>query len=97
LRRSIKSWLTAPDLVVEPLPYRRVFSDEEAQAWRRRLEQRWGFERNMTVWHPIIAGPVPAGLLVVDAEAIWDGPGTGLVRAASRDMGLHRVVKQGAR
>lgn len=91
-RRSIKSWLTAKDLAVEPLPYRRVFGDEEAQAWRRRLEQRWGFERNGTAWHPII-GDVPEDVIALHADAIWDGRGIELVREALAGMGLRRVVE----
>ncbi|KJK44471.1 hypothetical protein UK23_29240 [Lentzea aerocolonigenes] len=91
-RRAIKGWLAAPDPQVEPLPYRRVLSDEEAEGWRRRLEQRWGFERNMTEWHPII-GDVPEGVIALNSAAVWDGPGTELVRAALRDMGLRRVIE----
>lgn len=92
-RAAVEDWSAAPNLVVEPLPYRRVFSDEEAQGWRRRIEARWGFQKYMTSWHPFPDTEPPEGLLILDASAVREGPGTELVRAALRDMGLRRVVE----
>ncbi|WP_439655879.1 hypothetical protein ACSHWB_25945 [Lentzea sp. HUAS TT2] len=90
-RTSVKSWLAAKDLLVEPLPYRRVFSDEEVEQWRSRLADRWGTRR--TMWHPLITQDVPRDVLVVDSAAMWDGNGFELVREALQDMGLRRVVE----
>jgi hypothetical protein len=90
-RRSIKSWLAAKDVVVEPLGYRRVFGEEEAEGWRRGLERRWGLQR--TMWHPLITQDVPEDVLVVDASAMWDGPAIELVREALAGMGLRRVIE----
>lgn len=92
-RRAIRSWVAAEDLVVEPLPYRRVFGDEEAQHWRRRLEQRWGFARDQTLWHPLIAETVPEDVLVVSADAMWDAGGFERVHEALAATGLRRVVE----
>ncbi|MET9231812.1 hypothetical protein [Lentzea sp. NPDC003310] len=92
-RRAIRSWVAAGDLVVEPLPYRRVFGDEEVQDWRRRLEQRWGFARDQTLWHPLITETVPEDVLVVNADAMWDAGGFERVHEALTAMGLRRVVE----
>lgn len=92
-RRSIKSWVAERDLVVEPLGYRRVFSDEEVQGWRRRLEERWGFARDQTLWHPLIAETVPEDVVVVNADAMWDADGFERVHEALTAMGLRRVVE----
>ncbi|WP_143086856.1 hypothetical protein [Lentzea flaviverrucosa] len=39
-RESVRNWVDR-DLVVEPLPYRRVFGEDEAASWARRIEERW--------------------------------------------------------
>ncbi|MFD4674961.1 hypothetical protein ACFWNN_34910 [Lentzea sp. NPDC058450] len=90
-RASIRSWLNAKDLTVEPLPYRRAFSDEEVERWRGRLAARWGTQ--VTMWHPLITEDVPEDVLVVSADAMWDAGGFELVYDALVDMGLHRVVE----
>lgn len=61
-RESVRSWVDR-DLVVEPLPYRRLFSEEEAASWARPIEERWGSKRPL--WVPQIDGDVPEGLLML--------------------------------
>ncbi|GLY54536.1 hypothetical protein [Lentzea sp. NBRC 102530] len=90
-RAAVRSWRAAEDLLVEPLPYRRLFSEEEHERWRDALARRWGLAGFL--WHPLIAVDVPDDVLVVDASALEDGPGTGLVRAALAGLGLSRVVE----
>lgn len=90
-RESIKSWSTARNLVVEPLGYRRVLSDEESAHWRRELTRRWGLDG--TMWHPLITADVPEDVLVVDASAMYDGPGIQLVRESLAGMNRHRVIE----
>ncbi|GGN04500.1 hypothetical protein GCM10011609_49740 [Lentzea pudingi] len=88
---AIQVWSNDEDLAVEPLPYWRVLRDEEAEGWHHRLAERW--DAQGTTWHPMIGGDVPAGVLVVSAAAVTEGPGTEKVRDALRDMGVHRVVE----
>ncbi|MEV6241943.1 hypothetical protein [Lentzea sp. NPDC051838] len=90
-RRAIKGWLVSSDVDVEPLPYRRVFSDEEAAGWRRGLERRWGVHQ--TLWHPLISEDVPEDVLVLDSLAMWDGGGIELVREALAALGVRRVTE----
>src|SRR5947207_9250003 len=39
---AVETWMSIPDLEVQPLGYRRVLTPEESSDWRLRLEQRWG-------------------------------------------------------
>jgi hypothetical protein len=90
-RESVRSWVDR-DLVVEPLPYRRVFGEDEAASWARRIEERWGSRRPL--WDPQIDGDVPEGLLVLQTPAMWDdGPGVEPMRRALRERSPHRVIE----
>lgn len=90
--RTVSSWMYGAPLTAEPLGYRRVLSPDESTDWRRRLASRWGLPSDLA-WHPMVAGPVPADVLVLRAEVMWDGPGADLVRLALRRLGRPRVVE----
>jgi hypothetical protein len=74
-----------------PLPYRRVLSDTESASRQRQLADFWGLSGKL--WHPMIAEDVPPDVLIVTGEAVWDGPGTELARAALRAAGVARVTE----
>ncbi|MFI9009130.1 hypothetical protein ACIGNX_18075 [Actinosynnema sp. NPDC053489] len=86
---AVRAWRSGAGGPVGHMAYRRVLGPAESHEWRRRLASRWGV-RNLS-WHPMIADEVPDGVLVLREEAMWDGPGTDVVREALRGRG--RVVE----
>lgn len=89
-RTTLRTWLSS-DADVEPLPYRRVLTDDEAAVWRGRLHERWGVVAHN--WHPLISDRAAPEVLVFDDNAMWDGPGVRLVHEALADLGRPRVFE----
>jgi hypothetical protein len=88
---AVRTWRSGVNRAVARLGYRRVLSQTESDDWRRPLASRWDV-RNLS-WHPMIVDQVPDRVLVLRAEAMWDGPGARLMREALHDMGRNRVVE----
>jgi hypothetical protein len=88
---AVETWMSIPDLEVEPLGYRRVLTPEESSDWRLRLEQRWGAQG--TSWHPMLTGSAPPDVLVLTAEAMDSRMGIARVRKALQTMGCTRVAE----
>jgi hypothetical protein len=88
---AVETWMSIPDLEVEPLAYRRVLVLEESADWRTRLERRWGVQG--TSWHPMLPGPVPPSVLVLTDAAILSRAGIARVHQALRTIGARRVVE----
>lgn len=88
---AVETWLSVPDLDVEPLGYRRVLTPEESADWRRRLQRRWGLQDMF--WYPMLAGPVSEDVLILKEASMWDRQGVARVRTALRDMGGLRVAE----
>jgi hypothetical protein len=88
---AVETWMSIPDLEVEPLGYRRVLTAEESSDWRARLQARWGVQA--TSWHPMLPGPVPPGVLVLTDAAVQTRTGIARVRQALQTIGARRVVE----
>ncbi|GIE88914.1 hypothetical protein [Actinoplanes regularis] len=90
-RSIVRALPSCPDSRTSPLGYRRVLTTEESSAWRLPLRRRWGVEDG--IWHPMLAGPVPTGVLVLTDAAVMHTEGAEVVRRALRGMGRQRVVE----
>jgi len=88
---AVRTWLSVPDLDVEPLGYRRVLDPAESSTWRTRLAERWGVRA--TSWHPMLAEPVSPDVLVLTDAAMNSRQGITRVRDALRKLGCGRVVE----
>ncbi|MEU8819594.1 hypothetical protein [Actinoplanes sp. NPDC048796] len=88
---EVRHWLAQPDLTAAPLPYRRVLTAEESEAWRTEVRRRWGVS-DAGVWHPMLGAGVPPDVLVLD-ESMWDGEGAAEVRRVLRELGRTRVIE----
>lgn len=88
---AVRTWLSVPDLDVEPLGYRRVLDADESSTWRTRLAKRWGVQGSS--WHPMLAEPVPPDVLVLTDAAMQSRQGIARIRDALRKLGVERVVE----
>jgi hypothetical protein len=98
-RLHFASWLDAAataSLAVEPLPYRRAISDDEARSWLDQIKRCWPIE-DSGWWQPIVEEAAPGNTLALDDSCFWDdydaGPATLAVRTALGWMGVERVIE----
>ncbi|GAB1689727.1 hypothetical protein KRM28CT15_15300 [Krasilnikovia sp. M28-CT-15] len=90
-RSAVRTLPSRPDVQAAPLGYRRVLTADESAAWRIAMQRRWGVENG--AWHPMLAGPVPPGVLVLTDAAVWRTDGVEVVRRVVRELGCQRVVE----
>ncbi|MBE1491488.1 hypothetical protein [Plantactinospora soyae] len=90
-RSALQGWVTAGDLRVEPLPYRRRLTPAESTERQERLRRRWGLVDRS--WHPMLADPTPPDVLVLADASMWDERGLAEARAALRRLGGGRVTE----
>jgi hypothetical protein len=90
-RSAVRTLPSRPDFQTAPLGYRRVLTADESSAWRITMQRRWGVENG--VWHPMLASPVPPGVLVLTDAAVMRTDGVEVVRRVVRELGCQRVVE----
>lgn len=81
--------LSVPDLAaVEPLPFRRVMADDEANALRSRLFARWQITQHY--WYPLSDCSLP-GLVAFRADAFHETVSPDQLQGVLRRRGVERV------
>lgn len=90
-RAMVRSLPSRSDAHTASPGYRRVLNADESSAWRTWLRRRWGVENG--IWHPMLAGSVPPGVLILTDAAVMCTDGVGAVRRVLREMGRQRVVE----
>jgi hypothetical protein len=90
-RSMVRTSSSHPDSQTARLGYRRALTADESSAWRIQLRRRWGVENGS--WHPMLAGPVPPGVLILTVVAMLRADGVEEVRRALREMGNQRVAE----
>src|SRR6202035_2146427 len=76
---------------IEPLPYRRVLTEEESKTLWNRLKQTWDIGEEY--WFPLRDSPVPDKLLTLHADYFAMMRGAELLRDALSNRGVSRVFQ----
>lgn len=84
-------WLTADHApATELVPFRRTLEQPEVDHWRSEFERRWGVENGL--WYPMLAGPTPEAVVVVDSTLWHREAAVASLQQALIDQGVSVVV-----
>jgi hypothetical protein len=84
--------LNESDLInVEPLPFRRVVTDEESKQFRKQLKEVWDIGKGY--WFPLRPGPVPQNVIAFHADYFGQMSGAEVLREALRSRGISRIFQ----
>ncbi|PRX05980.1 hypothetical protein [Actinoplanes italicus] len=88
---NVQRWRKQSTFRADPLPYRRVLTPQQGSTWRAALQRRWDVQDGL--WHPMLGGPIPLDVLVLDEGSMWEDEGVDHVRQVLRGLGRSRVVE----